>query len=96
MFTEVEGRSLSLPRVVQREKVNTEKTIPVEEGNLNQQKMETDEPQTEAVSEGSASGEPVAASSHSEASSSKPTCVIVLGMAGSGKTSFVQVRLELD
>lgn len=27
-----------------------------------------------------------------EVETAKPTCVIVLGMAGSGKTTFVQVR----
>jgi polynucleotide 5'-kinase involved in rRNA processing len=26
----------------------------------------------------------------------KPTCVIVLGMAGSGKTTFVQVKKMID
>lgn len=31
----------------------------------------------------------------SSASGKKPTCIIVLGMAGSGKTTFVQVSMDL-
>lgn len=31
-----------------------------------------------------------------EVETAKPTCVIVLGMAGSGKTTFVQVRRILE
>ena len=37
--------------------------------------------------------ETAAGASAQTQSLSKPTCVIVLGMAGSGKTTFVQVQL---
>ena len=36
--------------------------------------------------------EPSASGSSTGGSEEKPTCIIVLGMAGSGKTTFVQVE----
>ncbi len=36
---------------------------------------------------------PSQSSSDEQNTESKPVCLIVLGMAGSGKTTFVQVRL---
>lgn len=39
------------------------------------------------------SSTPSQSSSTEQNTESKPVCLIVLGMAGSGKTTFVQVRL---
>lgn len=43
--------------------------------------------------DGDNSSTPSQSSSNEQNTESKPVCLIVLGMAGSGKTTFVQVRL---
>lgn len=44
------------------------------------------------LEEGTEEGTRTGTGTAMEVETAKPTCVIVLGMAGSGKTTFVQVR----
>ncbi|GFO01099.1 hypothetical protein PoB_002760400, partial [Plakobranchus ocellatus] len=61
-----------------------------EQSNEHPIQVDKDNPAVEGESNHEMHAVPSSESSASPINASKPTCIVVLGMAGSGKTSFVQ------